>query len=258
MCGWPSFRAQIRFGRKAAALQADHVDSDQPRPVSCNHRVRRHILRGLRARGENRMRADVAELMHPAHPFDITHSSITQCPASWVELTMMRMVADLAVVRDMNVRHHQRVIGDPRDHSAGFGAAMNRGEFAKACCRRRSRGLKARREISGRAESQPIAANGKKRLRLPIIVLLSIKRVRVDYGLGADADLGSDNRAGTHFHRRIEFRTRVDHGGRMDLDRLFYLLLHFHRGQLRFGSHFVADRAIRRASAIAGGVLDDS
>ena len=40
------------------------------------------------------------------------------------------MVADDAVVRDVNVVHHQHAVADARDHPAAFGAAMDGSELA--------------------------------------------------------------------------------------------------------------------------------
>src|SRR5208282_4109067 len=120
-----------RFGLEAAPLQSDLVDARQPRALRArHHRVRRHVLRHLCARRHDRLRADAAELMHPdlalANRVLLDHAVARQPRGRRQD----HVVADDAVVRDVRVGHYQRVTADFCDHSAAFGAAVDRRELA--------------------------------------------------------------------------------------------------------------------------------
>lgn len=125
------------------------------------------------------------------------------------------MVADVAVVRDVDVVHHQHVAADACQHPAAFGAAMDGGELADAVVIAdfQARGLVAVLEVlrrgADRGELKDLVARPDRGVAFD-------DRIGADPRCGADADFGADDGSGTDFDAGVEFCAPVDNGVGMD------------------------------------------
>ena len=125
------------------------------------------------------------------------------------------MVADDAVVRDVDVVHHQHVVADARHHPAALGAAMNGGELANPIivadlqARRLAVILEILRRGADRGELEDLVARADRGVAL-------YHRIGTDFGVGADPHFGTDDRARSDFDAGIEFGAPIDDGGWMD------------------------------------------
>ena len=120
-----------------------------------------------------------------------------------------------AIVRDVDVGHHQHLVADERAHPADFGAAMNRGELANSVvvADLERGGLAVKLQIGRRA-----ADRGEREDSI----------APADSGETFDHDAGTDHRvrpnlhvrpdhcARTDFDARVEFGPLVDVRGGMD------------------------------------------
>ena len=94
------------------------------------HHVRRHVARHGRVVGDERVRADLAELVdggEPAHDHPVAEVHVA---AERRVVGEDALVADDAVVRDVRVGHEEVVVADARDALVLLGAAIERHEFA--------------------------------------------------------------------------------------------------------------------------------
>ena len=126
------------------------------------------------------------------------------------------IIADDAVVRDVDIVHREDVAADARHHSAAFGAAMNGAELANQI-------VVADLDHRGLALELQVLRLGADRRELIDVVARANRGVAFDHGVGtdhgirADANVGADNGARSDLDRRIELSAAVDHRGRMNL-----------------------------------------
>jgi hypothetical protein len=203
--------------REPAPLQTSRVNADQARTVSTRHHCkRRHVLSDFRARRDESMGADTAELMHPAHtgghdPF-LQHAMA----GDFRRIRNDRVVPDLAIVRDVSVVHQQHMIAYTRNHPAAGSAAMNRRELADTVVVTDFQ----TRSFALILQILRVGTNGGK-LEDPIASsdggLALDYGIGTDYGLGSDADVGANDGTGTDADAGIEFRATVNYRGRMNL-----------------------------------------
>ena len=92
------------------------------------------------------------------------------CPPSVDAVRQHRVIADLHIVRHVDVGHQQIVVADARDQAAAFGAAMDGDEFANACCGCRCAFRRARPYISDPARRRRRWCTDRKMLSSPIQV----------------------------------------------------------------------------------------
>ena len=114
------------------------------------------------------------------------------------------MIADLAIVRHMNVVHQQYVVTDPRDHPTTLCSPMNRREFTNLI-------VIADFEARGFAVIFQILRVCSKRGELKNPVALTDRRmtvdnsVRSDGGAGSNLDVRPDNHTGADVSGGIDF-----------------------------------------------------
>ena len=128
------------------------------------------------------------------------------------------VVADDAVVRDVRVSHYQRVTADFCQHSAAFGAAVDRCELANHVVvadfddRRFALEFQILRFRADRGELPDAIALADGGVALD-------HRARADRRARANLNARSDHRARTDFDARVEFGALVDDRGGMDSSR---------------------------------------
>src|SRR5437773_117320 len=108
---------------EAAPLQPFAVDSERLRRITRRHDVRRQVLQQDRRDPGDRMRADRDELMGTGKPAQHGVVADLDMTGESRDIGEDRVVADLAVVRDMHVGHYPVVASDARDARVLRGAA---------------------------------------------------------------------------------------------------------------------------------------
>jgi len=99
-----------RLRREAAALQALAVDSVGPRHVARGGDERRQILRQVRSHPGEGVRADVHELVHQRRGAEDRPVPDRDMARELAGIGEDGVAADLAVVREMHVRHDPVVL----------------------------------------------------------------------------------------------------------------------------------------------------
>src|SRR5579862_6343285 len=128
------------------------------------------------------------------------------------------MVADDAVVRDVRVRHHQRVTANLGDHPAAFGAAVDGGELANHIIvanfddRRFALEFQVLRLRAYRGELPDAIAFANRGVTLD-------HRARTDHRARSNFNVRSDHRTRADFDARVERGALVDDRRRMDSPR---------------------------------------
>ena len=111
---------------------------------------------------DHRVRADRARTgAGRVRPPTIAQSPSCTWPASVALLAMIVLVADLAVVRDVDVGHDPVVVADARDAGVLRGADVEACRTRGSCCGRRSRARSARRRTSCPAASRRSRRTGR-------------------------------------------------------------------------------------------------
>ena len=125
------------------------------------------------------------------------------------------MVADDAVVSDVDVVHHQHVVADTGEHPAALGAAMDGGELADAV-------VVADFQARGLAVILEVLRGGADRGELKDPVARADRGVAFDYrvgtdpGRGANPDLRADDRSRSDLDGGVEFGAPIDDGAGMN------------------------------------------
>src|SRR4029077_11304764 len=115
-----------RLRREAAPLEALAVDAGGAGHVARRHDVGRDVLRNEAAHAGEGMRADAHELVHQgggAEDHPVFHDDVTGKLGAVGE---DRLVADLAVVREVDVGHDPVFVADARDAGVLHRAAVDR------------------------------------------------------------------------------------------------------------------------------------
>ena len=115
---------------EASTLQADDVQSRQPRTVADHAAERNHVCLDAGHAADHRRAADAHELVDRCRAADHRMVRDRYMSAHDHVVGDDHVVAQRAVMRDMRHRHQQAVGADPRDALAGDGAAMDRAVLA--------------------------------------------------------------------------------------------------------------------------------
>src|SRR5579859_3776980 len=124
------------------------------------------------------------------------------------------MVADDAVMGDVDVVHHQHAVADAGDHPAAFGAAMDGGELADLV-------VVADFQPRGFTVVLEVLRSGAERGELKDPVARADRggsfdnRVGTNLRLRPNPDLRADYRSRSDLGRGIQFGTPIDDGGGM-------------------------------------------
>ena len=119
-------------GAKASPAACAVRTRIQARPIASHHRIGWNILGDFRSSGDESVRADMTELMHPAHARGYDPFLEYTMASQFGRIGDNRVVADIAVMGDMGIIHNQHAIADACEHAAAFSPAMDRREFADA------------------------------------------------------------------------------------------------------------------------------
>ncbi len=186
--------------RDVPALEADVIEPEDPRGTAADRaRVRKRVLRHHRVAADEPVLADAAELVHRRPGADVREVLHGHVAAERRVRPEDGVVADAAIVRDVNVGHEHVAVADHRDAAAAARAAVDGDELA---------------EDVPRPDHEP----GGLALVLEILRREADRRERID--LGPIADLGppvdhrrcADLAIRADAHVRPDARVRTDDG----------------------------------------------
>src|SRR5713101_2835293 len=203
------------FGAEAAPLQPLAVDPERLRGVPRRHDIRRQVLQQHRRDPGDRMRADRDELMRPGESAENGVIPDANMAGKRRDVGEDRMVADLAVMGDVDVSHDPVVASDPCDARVLRGAAIEAAVLAdRVALADLERGrLAAVLFVLGRAAER---AEPEDAVLRPDAGSPLDHDVRPDRGPLPDLDVLADDRIRAHGHPRRELRSGVDHRARVD------------------------------------------
>src|SRR5436305_1890557 len=115
-----------------APHQTDRVHAEDAGGTAADGpRERQRVLRHDRVAADEAMAADPAELMHAGSGADVHEVFNGDMAAERRHVAENRVAADVAIVRDVHVRHEHVAIADRRHATAALRAAVDRDELAE-------------------------------------------------------------------------------------------------------------------------------
>ena len=121
--------------RKAASLEADKVQTDQPRAIAHGGTIGDHIRLNPAHAAKYRLAADAHELMNGRAAADKNRIGDFHMPTQHDVIGENNAIRQAAIMRYMRHRHDQAIRADARDPIATDTAAMDGGVFADECTR---------------------------------------------------------------------------------------------------------------------------
>src|SRR5690606_20155410 len=201
-------------GAEAAPAQAFDVDAHRPARVARAQHVRRHVLHQRTVAARHAVSADLAELVYAGQAADDGPVAYMHVAAQLHRVGDDRVVANMAIVRNVHVGHDPVVIAQRGDAAILHGAGIEGSEFAHriAVADHQARGLAGiflvLRHAADRAEpvETVVAADGGDAVQ---------HAMRADFRSGVDGDAGAHDTIGPDAHAAVDLRGRVDQGGGM-------------------------------------------
>src|SRR3954463_2014961 len=195
---------------EAVGIDAHHFGA-----IPVHRAIGRNVLRHHRPTGDEREPSDPGELVHSREPAEDHPVLDDDVAAERGAVREHAPVAELHVVRDMAVRHHQATIADPGHPAARRRAQVDGDELAElVAVADHNLGLLARvfqvlgdGADGGELENHVVRADGR---------VAFDDRVGPNPRARADLHLRPDHRIGGHLDRRIQLCVPIDDGGRMD------------------------------------------
>src|SRR5215469_10211270 len=172
------------FLREAPALESLGVDSVRRTRITRYHHVGRHVARHNRPARQERVRANLAILVHGRQAAENDPVADLDVSAERGTVGKYRVASHGAVVRDVRVGHEEIVIADASDALVVSGAAVDRAALAKHVA---VADLEPGRLAAILLVLRRIAQRGE--LMNPV--------TRPDRGRAVDDDVRPDDRAGT-------------------------------------------------------------
>src|SRR6266568_3501646 len=207
-------RGDFRRG-EAAPLQPFAVDSERLRRIARRHDVRRQILQQDRRDPGDRVRADRDELMGSGEPAQHGIVSDVNMTGKCRRICKDRVVANLAIMRDMHVGHDPVVAADARDARVLHGAAAESAILADGVAvadleRGRFAGVLL---VLGRSAERTESENP---ILSPYASPPLDHHMRPDRGPFAYLDMLADDRIGAHRYSESELRSGMNDGRRVN------------------------------------------
>src|SRR5438445_524474 len=201
---------------EAVALHADDVEPAEPRPVAHHLAVGDHIALDARHAADHRMPADPHELVHRREAAEQRKVLDDDMAGQGGVIGHDHMVADLAIMRDMDADHEQAMVADAGHHAAALGSRVHRHVFAdRIVAADAQRGvfaaifevLRLQADRGERKDARPLAD-----YRAPLD-----DDMRHQPDAGAELDLPAEDAIRADDHVIGQIRTRRDDRGGVDL-----------------------------------------
>ena len=177
--------------------------------------IGRHVLRDHRAAGDESQPADAGELVHAGEAAEDDPVLDHHMSAERGAVGEHAVVAELDVVGDVAVRHHQAAVPDAGHTAAPRRAEVHGDEFAELVA-------VPDHHLGGLAGVLEVLRNGADGGEMEDDVVRAHRRVAFDDGVRPDPrarpdlHLRSDDRVRTHFDRGVQLGVPIDDGSRMD------------------------------------------
>ena len=215
------------------ALQPDHIEALQPRPLADGHAVWDHVVLDPRHPADHGVASDPDELMDRREPADDGAFLDDDMATERRVVGHDDPVADGAVVGDVGAHHEQAVIANPRDHPAALGARVHGHVLAHHIVR---------------ADDQL----GRLAAVFNVLRPMADRGEGIDLGPGPDLGPALDDDMTVQNHVRAQIHMGPDHAVRPDFDPLAEPRLWIDDGGgVNLGHQSSMIMAVKRASAMS-------